>query len=190
MSIFIKGEESHKGHVIGHDYHMWLDGMEDEFALVWNMEDHKVERIQVGYYGSDGRNLMESHAVVDATEEVKRDIIKTLRHNARISYARSVLDYKKEIRPGSNVRVVRGRKAKGKELEVFWVGEKETYISRQYSFMHETETIVGGMTPHGEKVFVKAEYCEVTDDIASPSAKERKKFIENYIAKERSAYGV
>lgn len=186
MSIFKDGKESYKGQVIRIDNHMWLDGMEDEHAVVWDTDNHKEERIQVGYRGIDCQNLMgDSYATVDATDEIKRDILRTLKRRAQYAFAESVKEYKRTIRRGSHVKVVRGRKIpKGTELEVFWVGEKETYQSRQYNFMNETETIVGGYTSQGEKIFVKAEYCVVTDKIQSPSKNDRKAFIKEYISRE------
>ena len=74
-------------------------------------------------------------------------------------------------------------------LEVFWVGEKETYKSRQYSWMHETEMIAGCYDENGNKVWIKAEYLKSIDQIKSPNAKERKKFIKAYIEKAARAVG-
>lgn len=186
MSIIKDGIESHKGCVIKVWEHYWMDGMCDEFADVWNSEEHKVETIQIGYYGCDGCNLYGNmRAVADLSEENRRDIIRTLKRNdALAAYSRSVTAHKTEIRKGTHAEVIRGRKiAKGTKVEVFWVGDKETYKSRQYAWMYETERIAGCYDEDGNKLWIKAEYLKSTDSIKSPNAKERKAFIKAYVKK-------
>ena len=192
MAIHKNGETTHIGEVVNIRSHMWLDGMEDVFAVVWNMDTHSTEDIQVGYYGSDGHNLMgDSYAKIDISEEVKADILHTLRERARKAFADSVTHYKNSIHKDSNVIVVRGKKVpKGTELKVFWVGEKETYRARMYSYINETEEIAGCLDKDGNKVWVKTEYLKVTDKLKSPNRHERKKFIQAYIEKERREYNV
>lgn len=181
------GETSYIGQVIRITDHMWMDGMLDEYAVVWDMDEHTTKHIQVGYYGCDGQNMMDTNAKVDMTAEVARDIKRTLKRESYRAFEKSVNDYKKEIRKGSNVEVVRGRKvAKGTKLNVFWVGEKETYKSRQYSWMHETELIAGCYNEAGEKVWIKAEYLKVTDTFKSPNRHEREKFIKDYVRRHYS----
>jgi len=184
MAVYMDGKESYKGQVIKIDTHMWMDGMEDEFAVVWDMDEHNTKRIQVGYYGSDGRNLMDGYAKADMSVEVKKDILRTLKKEAKADFANSVVKYKREIRKGSNVEVIRGRKVKkGTRLEVFWVGDKETYRSKQYSWMHETEKIAGCYDENGEKVWIKAEYLKVIDKIESPNAYQRNQYIKESVRK-------
>lgn len=191
MAIYRDGIESHKGAVLKVTSHMWMDGMEEETAWVWNMETHECDHIQVGYYGCDGRNLMgRSYAKVDATEEVKRDIRRTLKVHAREKFSISVKAYKTEVRKGSHAEVIRGRKVpKGTRLEVFWVGDKPTYRSLQYHWMNETERIAGCYGEDGNKVWIKADYLKVIDKIKSPNAKERKKFIKAYVESNAREYG-
>lgn len=192
MAIIDNGVEKYRGQVFGTSEHYWMDGMLEEYAHVWDMEKHESKSITVGYYGCDGRNLYGDVRVeVDLTEEVKRDIRRTLKARACEAFAKSVVAYKSEIRKGSHVEVIRGRKVKkGTKLEVFWVGEKETYKSRQYSWMREFETIAGCYDEDGNKVWIKAEYLKVTDNIKSPNAKERAKFIKNYVDENAKYYRV
>lgn len=56
--------------------------------------------------------------------------------------------------------------------------------------MHETERIAGCYNENGEKVWIKAEYLKVTDDIKSPNARERKKYINDYVAKKMDRYSL
>lgn len=55
--------------------------------------------------------------------------------------------------------------------------------------MHDTETIAGCYNADGEKIWIKAEYLKPTDKIASPNAKERRKYIKNYVSTKAPAYG-
>lgn len=190
MAIYENGIETYAGAVLKEESHFWLDGMEDVYAVVWDADAGEVKRIQVGYFGADCRNMMDTVWKIDATPEVKRAVRKWLKVAARAEFAKSVIAYKNEVRKGSHVEVVRGRKVKkGTQLKVFWVGEKETYRGRQYHWMHETETIAGCYDPNGKKVWIKAEYLKVTDDIKSPNAKERRKFIKNYVNNMAINYG-
>ena len=92
-----------------------------------------------------------------------------------------------KVSKGRKVEVVKGRKVKkGTQLDVFWVGERETYKSRQYSWMHETEEVAGCYDEDGNKVWIKTEYLKPIDKLKAPNAKERKKFIKAYI-KDRAA---
>lgn len=193
MSIIQNGIETHKGMVIRTSEHMWMDGMVDVFAHVWNMDEHKEERIQVGYYGADGHNLYgSSYAKPDLSEEAKRDILRTIRRTDAIyAYARSVTAHKTAIVKGTHAEVIRGRKVKkGTILEVFWVGEKETYRSRQYAWMNEYETIAGCYDEDGNKVWIKADYLKNIDPIKSPNAKERRKFVKAYVERVARDYGI
>lgn len=183
MAIIKNGEVTYEGQVIGIREHMWADGMLDEFAEVWDIESHEYKSIQVGYYGADGRNLYgRSYAEVDLSEEAKRDMYRTLkRTDALVAYQRSVIDAKKAITKGTHAEVIRGRKvAKGTRVEVFWVGERETYRSRQYSWMNEYEEIAGCYDEDGNKLWIKVEYLKNIDPLKSPRASERKKFIKAY----------
>ena len=190
MAIINNGVEKYRGQVFRTSEHYWMDGMIEEYAHVWDVENHESKRVTVGYYGCDGRNLYGNVKVeIDLSEEVRRDIRRTLKAKAYESFAKSVTTYKTEIRNGSHVEVIRGRKVKkGTKLEVFWVGDKETYRSRQYAWMHETEKIAGCYDEDGNKVWIKAEYLKVIDNIKSPNAKERAKFIKNYVNENAKYY--
>lgn len=191
MAVFLNGDELYKGQVIGIDSRYWLDGMLEEWAVVWDPESNCTKRISFGYYGIDGTNLAGGRAEVDATEDTKRSVRKALKEEAIVDFCKSVQDYKKTIRKESKVEVIRGRKVpKGTILRVFWVGEQETYRSKQYSWMHETELVAGCYDDKGNKVWVKAEYLKPIDKIKSPNAKERKKFINSYVSKRAKEMGV
>lgn len=179
MSIIKNGVETYAGAVVEIWDHMWMDGMLDEFAKVWDAETHEFKNIQIGYFGSDGRNLMESEKVtIDISTDIARDIIRTHKRSARVSYCKSVTAHKEAIEVGIKTIVVRGRKVpKGTVLDVFWCGERPTYTG------YGTELIAGCFDKDGNKVWIKAAYLKNISPIKSPSAKERKKFIKNYINK-------
>lgn len=186
-----KDEVSYIGSVLKIEEHMWMDGMLEENAVVWDKDTKEIKYVKVGYYGMDGYNLCGCHAVVDADMETIHSVLKMLKGEAINQYAQSVTNYKQEVRKGRNVEVVRGRKIpKGTKLNVFWVGEKPTYRSRNYSWMNETETIAGCFDENGNKVWIKAEYLKPIDLIQSPNAKERDKYIKNYIKKNASRYNI
>lgn len=180
-----KGETRYNGAVIGEEEHMWADGMLEVWTVVWNMETHSTERISTGYYGSDGCNLCENMEVVfGLSTEVSRDILRTLKKEAVKAFCNSVVEKKEAIEKGIKAKVVKGKKVPvGTELDIFWVGEKETYRSRQYSWMHETERIAGGHDADGNVVWVKAEYLKNITPLKSPKAAERKKFIKAYVVR-------
>lgn len=182
-------EVTYIGAVLKIEEHMWMDGMLEEWAVVWDKDKKEIKHVTIGYYGNDGQNLCKSHAEIDADDETIRAVLKMLKEEATKRFVQSVIEYKQEIRKGRKVKVVRGRKVpKGTELEVFWVGEKPTYRSRNYSWMNETETIAGCYDKKGNKVWIKAEYLKPIDEIKSPNAKERNKFIKNYVEKNALRY--
>lgn len=182
MAVVFGEKKMFEGAVLQIKSHYWMDGMLEEYAICWNSEKCDTETVTFGYYGIDGSNLAGGWAEEDATPETWRQVLRSFKPAARRAFADSVTAFKREIRKDANVVVVRGSKiAKGTKLRVFWVGEKPTYRSRQYSWMHETETIAGCYTESGEKVWVKAEYLNNVDEIHSPNAKERRKFIKSYI---------
>lgn len=178
------GNKTYVGAVIGSRTHCWLDGMVDEFAIVYDEEANEIKEVQVGYYGLDGYNFYDTTFEVDLTTDNARKVIKKMKSDALIEFAHSVIKEKKAVKKGRVAEVVRGRKVpKGTRLEVFWIGERPTYRSRQYSWMNETETIAGGYDSDGNKVWIKAEYLKNITEIKSPTAAERKKFIQAYIAR-------
>lgn len=179
-----KGNIEYLGAVIGTRTHTWLDGMVDEYAIVWDMESHEMKEVQFGYYGIDGYNFLGANAKRDLSVEVARDIVRTLKRNANQEYCSAVIAKKNAIEKGIVAEVIRGRKVKkGTKLNIFWVGERPTYRSRQYGFMNETETIAGGYDEDGNKIFIKAEYLKNITPLKSPVAAERKKFIQAYITR-------
>lgn len=180
------GEKSFIGCVIRTYDHYWMDGMLEEYAVVWNPEKEKIEHITVGYYGNDCRNMMATTADVDLTVENAREILRYVKLDALRCFQNSVQESKQKIYKDDVCKVVRGRKIKkGTVLKVFWVGEKPTYRSRLYScdFMSDTETIAGCYDSDGNKVWIKAEYLEKMPEcrLKSPVAAERKKYIKDFV---------
>lgn len=190
MSVYFGDVESYKGAVLAEESHMWMDGMEEINAVVWDAETGTVKRIMVGYYGIDGTNLAGGRAIVDATPETKYAVRKMLKAKAYKAFCASVTEYKTSIHKGTNATVIRGKKiAVGTLLHVFWVGERPTYRSRSYAWMHETETVAGCHDDDGNKVWIKTEYLKSVDHLKSPNAKERKRFINAYVDREAKALG-
>lgn len=183
MAVIDKnGNKTFDGAVIGSRRHCWLDGMVDEYAIVWNKENEKIEEVQVGYYGIDGYNFMEATFEVDLNAENARKVLRMLKKEAICEYAISVRNEKAAIKKGRVAEVIKGRKVKkGTRLDVFWVGERPTYRSTMYSYINETEMIAGCYDENGNKVWIKAEYLKNITQIKSPSVIERKRFIKEYI---------
>ena len=192
MAITRDGKTEYEGLVIRVDEHMWMDGMLEVNAVVWDMDIHATKHIQVGYYGSDGRNLCGAIDVdIDLSREAKRDILRTIKHNeAPKAFERSVIAAKTAISKGTKAEVVRGRKVKkGTKLEVFWVGDRLTYQAQRYGYS-EYETIAGCYDEDGNKVWIRTDYLKNIDPIKSPRAAERKKFIKAYVIENAKAYGI
>lgn len=171
----------------------WLDGMVSEYIHVWNIETHKSEQIQVGYYGVDGYNLAGDCGdyEIGVTDEVKRDILRTLKNSAITAFCDSVINHKREIHAGDIAEVVRGRKvAKGTVITVFWVGERPTYHKSYYDGAINTELIAGGHDANGAKIWIKAEYLRNINPPKSPTASERKKYIKEYVKKGAKAFNL
>lgn len=182
MAIITSKGTMYEGAVLKIREHMWMDGMLEVFAVVWDMEQHDTKEIQVGYYGIDGNNLCDATAEVDISKEVARDVCRTLKRKAAKAFADSVINAKNAVKSGRNVEVIRGRKIpKGTHLNVFWVGERPTYTARYNSWDKSTERIAGCFNDKGEKVWIKAEYLKVIDEIKSPDANERKRFIKEWV---------
>ena len=182
MAVKFKDRVEYEGAVIGTKTQYHFDGMLDEYAIVWNMEKHTSNMVQFGYYGVDGYNFYDASCEVDLTTEVARDIIRTLKREAILAYCSSVQKNKNAIENGRVAEVIRGRKVKqGTILNIFWVGERPTYRSRMYSYINETEMVAGGYDSEGNKVWIKVEYLKNLTPVKSPSAAERKKFIDDYV---------
>lgn len=176
------GNKTYIGAVIGERSHMWMDGMEDVFAIVYDSDSNSIKEIQTGYYAITGQNQMEMSMDVDLDTDNARAVVRFLKNEANFSFASSVAAEKKAIKKGRKVEVIKGRKVKkGTILEVFWVGERPTYMSRQYSWINETEKVAGCYDKDGNKVWIKVEYLKNITEIKSPSAKERKKYIKHYV---------
>lgn len=191
MAIRDKGNTTYEGCVIRIYDHYWLDGMLEVYAVVWDMDTHDTRTITVGYYGSDGCNLCGGiEAEVDLSEDVKRDILRTIKKDAPKVFERSVIQAKEAIQAGTRVEVVRGRKVKkGTILDVFWVGEKLTYRGMMCGF-EEYETLAGCHDMDGNKVWIRADYLKNIDPIKSPCASERKKFMKAYVRNRAEGMGV
>lgn len=177
-------ETTFTGAVFGEKERFWADGMLSVYSLVWDKEAHEIKSIETGYIAITGQNQAGCIAEIDIDQDTARDFIRTYKVKARKAFSESTVAEKQEIKKGRHVEVVKGRKVKkGTQLEVFWCGEKETYRSKQYSWMHETELIAGCYDEEGNKVWIKAEYLKVTDKIASPDRRNREMFIKDYIMK-------
>lgn len=194
MAIIKDGIQTFEGAVIKTREHYWLDGMIEEYATVWDMENHTVKEISYGYYGNDGENLYgNSKAEIDCSIDVARDIIRTIKKDAYRSFAGSVVNFKKEVHKGDKAEVIRGRKIKqGTILTVFWVGDKPTYKAKNSPswswYANETERIAGCHDDNGNVIWIKAEYLKNLMPYKSPCAAERKKYIKSYIEEHIDAY--
>ena len=173
--------ESFEGAVIKLEGHYWMDGMTQRWAICWDIENHCTRQITYDYNGLDCRNLCNMDADVDLNTETARDIIRTIKVDALVSLGEHIKKESARIRKGDTAKVIRGRKVKkGTTLNVFWVGEKETYLSKQYSWMHETEEIAGAYTEDGQKVWIKTEYLQRLTKDTPMTKKERKEYIKNF----------
>lgn len=182
MSVFDNGVETYKGCVIGEIEHMWMDGMLDVSAIVYDQEKDEIKSIRTGYFGNACQNLCDSYHRIDCTPETARKVLKLLKRRAVENFAVAEKNRRSKITKGQDVVVIRGRKIKkGTELNVFWVGERETYKSRQYSWMHEMEEIAGCYDKNGEKVWIKTEYLKAINPVKPANRKERAKYIKEYI---------
>ena len=176
MPITRDGKTTFAGAVIRVRERVWLDGMTEEWADVWN-GSHE-ESIQVAYYGCDYRNLMEGDitASPDLSPENARAILRSRKADARKVFSACVRLWKKSVQAGDQAVVIRGRKIpKGTILSVFWVGEREN------RFTGEMEKLAGCYDSTGRKIWIKAEYLQPQTSRKNPSAKERKAFMNAYI---------
>ena len=190
MAVIFNNEKRYEGAVLKIEGKYWLDGMYEERAICWDSESQTVKRVTFGYYGIDGSNLAGGSAVVDATPQTWREILRSFKPSANEAFAKNVLAHKSEIRVGTHASVVRGKKVpKGTVVEVFWIGQKPTFQSRQYSWVNETETIAGCYDQNGNKLWIKAEYLKNEDEVKSPNAKERRKFIKDYMDRRAKELG-
>ena len=184
-------EVTFAGCVIGERTHFWMDGMMDEYAIVWCEEKGTIENVQTGYVGIDGTNLMGMGYDIDCTPATARKVLKALKKDAYSAFAKHVGEDKHRIEKGCVAEVVRGRKVPaGTVLNVFWVGERETFMSKKHYWLHETESVTGGKTADGEKFYVKTEYLKRLDVPASPCRKERDAFVKAYVRERARAFDV
>lgn len=191
MAITKDGKTTYVGKVLYEREKYWLDGMLEVWAGVWDDEEQKVKTITVGYYGSDCCNLAGCAWEIDATDDTKRAVLRKLKEEAWGFYCKAVTEKKNAIKKGVTAEVIRGKKVpKGTILKIFWVGKRETYRSRLYTWMNEYEEIAGGIDQDGNKVYVKTEYLKNIDLIKSPCAAERRKFLKAWVKNEAKAYGI
>lgn len=191
MAITKDGKTTYVGKVLYEREKYWLDGMLEVWAGVWDDEEQKVKTITVGYYGSDCCNMTGCDWEIDATDDTKRAVLRKLKEEAWGFYCKAVIEKKNAIEKGITAEVIRGKKvAKGTILKIFWVGKRETYRSRLYTWMNEYEEIAGGIDQDGNKVYVKTEYLKNIDQIKSPCAAERKKFLKAWVKNEAANYGI
>lgn len=186
MAVRKNGVSKYEGCVMETYEKYWLDGMHEVFAKIWNPETKEFFTETVDYYGADMNNLCRCSYEIDLSSEMARDILRSKKVSAYHDYEVAVLAEKRAIRKGRRVKVVRGRNVpKGTELEVFWVGKRETYSSRmnRYSYYYgqEFEDVAGCYDADGNKVWIKVEYLENITEIKSPNAKERRKFVKAWM---------
>lgn len=192
MAIIEKGNKTYVGAVIGQRTHYWLDGMVDEYSIVYDKETNTIKEIQTGYIGGDGYNFMEMAAQIDLDAENARAALRVIKEEAKVEYAVSVAREKKAVKAGRQAEVIRGRKVKkGTILKVFWIGERPTYFAQRNPWSKETEMIAGCYDEAGNKVWIKAEYLKNITEIKSPSVRERNEFIKAYVHRYfPSRYGI
>ena len=182
MAVIIDNEVRYSGAVIATKSHWWADGMLSEYAVCWDDDKKELIDVNFGYYGIDGHNLAGGICEVDATQETARKVIRYEKEKAIKAYADYAMDYRQAVKAGRQAEVIKGRKVtKGTVLDIFWVGERQTYMSKLYAYLNETEMIAGGYDKDGNKVWVKAEYLKNITKVTGPSKKERKEFISQYI---------
>ena len=182
------GEKLYVGATIGEWSHYWMDGMEEVTAYSWDGE--QIVSTIVGYYGNDGQNLCGCRWSVDATKEVLKAVRDYLLPTAEEAYQNAVQAEREAIRKGRKAVVVRGKKVpKGTEVEVFWTGERETYRSRQYSWMHETEEVAGCYDSDGNKLWIKTEYLKNLTPVDEPDEIEHKNWIKGKLTQLFRNYG-
>ena len=182
------GKKLYVGATIGEWSHMWMDGMEEVTAYSWDGE--KIVSTKVGYYGCDGQNLCRCSWTVDATKEVLKAVRDYLLPTAEEAYRKAVQDEKNAIRKGRGAVVVRGKKVPiGTKVSVFWVGERETYRSRQYSWMNETEEVAGCYDEEGNKLWIKTEYLKNLTEVPEPPEQERRDWIKGKLTQLFRNYG-
>ena len=176
------------GKTIGELSHYWLDGMEEVFAYSWDGEE--IVSTQVGYFGCDGQNLCACSWKVDATKETMIAVRNWLLPQAEEAYRKAVEEEKLRIRKGRKAEVAKGKKVpKGTIVEVFWVGERETYLSKQYYWMHETEEVAGCYDEQGNKLWIKTEYLKNLSEVEEPTEEEHKAWVAGDVKRRLRNYG-
>lgn len=182
MINYPDGRTEFIGAVFDLDSHYWMDGMEEVHAVCYDSETGSIVRRQVGYFGCDGQNLCGCGYSVDITRENAKKVFEIYLKDAETEFFRSVADYQSRIHKNEKAVVVKGRKIpKGTKLDIFWVGERPTYRSRYYDWMHETEEIAGGKTENGEKVWIKTDYLQNITEYPPVSETEKQEFISDYL---------
>ena len=188
MIINHDGEVMYVGATIGEWSHYWMDGMEEVYVYSWDGE--RIVKTQVGYYGCDGQNLCGCSWKVDATTETMRAVRDYLLPIAEEAYKKAVDAEKARIRKGRTAEVIKGKKVpKGTIVNVFWTGERETYLSKQYHWMHETEEVAGCYDEKGNKLWIKTEYLKNLTEVEEPDETEHKNWIKGKMKELLRNYG-
>lgn len=109
---------------------------------------------------------------------------------AEEAYQKAVQAEREAIRKGREAEVIKGRKVpKGTRVSVFWVGERETYRSKQYHWMHETEEVAGCYDENGNKLWIKTEYLKNLTEVADPDETEHRNWIKGKLTQLFRDYG-
>ena len=146
------GKESYKGLVL-QTYEK--NGYEDSdfFAIVWDEEKQGLYHVEYDTTRCGGNGTAE----VDATADVIR---KARKYVAKIQFKKISNELAQEaLTPdkGKMVRIERGRKYKGREGVIFWVGVNK------FSSRYNPKYNIGVRTNEGETFFCPIEYAKVLD---------------------------
>ena len=142
------------------------------YAVCWDREKKEMVEVEYDTTAAAGGGT----AIVEATEEVLREMYHTFRNEGR-RYFDTVLNEKwaKNFEVGDTVVVVRGRKIpQGTVGVVFWKGKTRNQWNHQ-------EEMRCGIEYDGHRVFLPAEYCERQNwEAHLLHGKARKQAIQNF----------
>ena len=133
----------------------------DFYAVVWDAEKGCADRIE---YASTRGWTYPNGAGVDATPEVRAAYDEWRTHCAHVQAERAAEAERRRVCKGKRVRIVGGRKYKGKEGVVFWQGANQfrTYYKNGYNNPESpSNQRIGVETDSGEKFFTEYNHAEV-----------------------------
>lgn len=167
---------------LGTDWNSSMD-ITSYYALVWDRETQRVKHV---YYGSDfDGGYGNGHATVDATDEVKSEVLAHFTAKAESARQAIVESFEDTIARGDTVEVTGGRKFKGETGKVFWVGEADSFRGRARR--------VGIETADGGRIFVDAHQATITEMYPGKQADaeaEGRYYVASEINQARRSYGI